>query len=122
MQIVPIAHTSTQVQFTSDAGSAIARWMGAGPPELGVPVDVELDLASPYRWDEVEVLAEATPGLSIGPDGTVLCAQLVQVEGDGVVTLGLPRVEFPAESVGEAPPPGVFVRFAVELALWPTGL
>jgi hypothetical protein len=122
MLIVPIAHSSHQVQFTCAAGSALADWKGAGTPELGLPVDVELDVVSTYRWDEVRTLENAQAGLEIGPTGSVLTARFVRVEEDGVVLLALPAIEVIAEIRGEAPVPGGLVRFQSKLAVWPTGI
>ncbi|MGZ0146620.1 hypothetical protein ACXJJ3_06080 [Kribbella sp. WER1] len=82
MRILPVAHASHQVQFTSDAGETVMGWRGDGPPVLGEPVDVELDIEDTLHWSEIAVV-DAQPGLFRSPDA-VARLRVVTVAAGGV--------------------------------------
>jgi hypothetical protein len=64
VQIVPVSHTSLQVQFTCTAGNAVGTWMGVERPRLGEAVDVEFGIDATVRWSEIKRVTEE-PGLAI---------------------------------------------------------
>ena len=123
MQIVPVAHSSYQIQFTSAAGEAVVGWKGAELPTLGEAVDVELEIDDARDWSEIEVV-DAEPGLHRTPDAVVR-GRVVAVDEDGVLTLSIAGATVLLETRGQAPDGliGTVIQFdAARISAYPTGI
>lgn len=112
MYIVPVSHTSVQVQFTCTAGNAVATWKGTEPPPLGEAVDVEFSIGKTLPWSEIERVAEE-PGLSITEHGIRIRGKVEAIDDRGVVTLTFHGAPVLISTDGE--PPADIVGVVVQL-------
>ncbi|WP_427894495.1 hypothetical protein ACQHIV_14345 [Kribbella sp. GL6] len=123
MRILPVAHATHQIQFTSDPGETVMGWRGAAPPVLGEPVDVELDIDDTLHWSEIAVV-DAEPGFFRSP-AAVARLRVIALADDGVLTLSVGGAVLLLETYGP-PPDGVVGRVleveSARLAAYPTGV
>lgn len=91
------------IRFTHEAGSADGVWRGAGRPAVG-PADVELSVPGRLWWEDDIRLA--VPGAGPAAEVLAVTGQVVDVSGEGVLSLRLGDGTLEVQT-GGTPPPGV---------------